>query len=106
MKRSAKSDPLAERPNLDFSKGVRGKYYNLIAEGSNLVLLDADLMDSFPDSPSVNRALRAFLAINAEVRSVATRQSARTKAAPSPKPPAFDPRVGLRPKASTKRRAA
>jgi hypothetical protein len=27
MKKSKKPDPLAERPNLDWSKAVRGKYY-------------------------------------------------------------------------------
>jgi hypothetical protein len=41
-------------------KPVRGKYANLLKQGSNIVMLDPDLLDSFPDSPSVNRALRAL----------------------------------------------
>ena len=50
MKKSTELDPLAERPNIDFSKGVRGKYSNLFAEGTNVVILDPALLPSFPDS--------------------------------------------------------
>jgi hypothetical protein len=46
----------------DFSKGVRGKYAKRYAEGTNVVLLDADLVKEFPDSESVNRALRSVVA--------------------------------------------
>ena len=45
-----------------------------------------------PDSASVNRALRAFLAINDEVQSAATRVRTRRRAAAAA--PEFDPRVG------------
>jgi uncharacterized DUF497 family protein len=38
--------------------GVRGKYYRKAMEGTNLVLLDPDTAEVFPDSESVNRALR------------------------------------------------
>ncbi|HEY0158979.1 MAG TPA: hypothetical protein VGF28_16965 [Thermoanaerobaculia bacterium] len=50
------------RPEYDFSKGVRGKYYERYREGTNLVLLDSDLARVFRDSESVNAALRQFLA--------------------------------------------
>ena len=100
MKRSTKADPLAPRPNLDFSKGVRGKYANLLKQGSNVVLLDADLLDSFPDSPSVNRALRAFLAISQQLKSAGTRT--RTRRPPATASADFDPRVGLRAKVSAR----
>lgn len=40
--------------------GVRGKYANRYREGTNIVLIDADLHKLFPDSESVNRALRKF----------------------------------------------
>lgn len=63
MKKSPKHDPLAERPDLDFSKGIRGKYNNLLAKGTNVAIIDPALHPYFPDSESVNRALRAFLAI-------------------------------------------
>jgi hypothetical protein len=38
--------------------GVRGKYYRPATAGTNLVLIDADLARMFPDSDSVNRALK------------------------------------------------
>ena len=44
----------------DFVDGARGKYAKLYDEGTNLVLLDADVAEVFPNSVSVNRALRAL----------------------------------------------
>ncbi len=49
------------RPEYDFSKGVRGKHHRAFRAGTNVVLLDPDLADSFADSAAVNRALRQFL---------------------------------------------
>ena len=51
------------RPEYDFSGGERGKYAARYAEGSNVVVLDPDLADVFPNSESVNRALRALAEI-------------------------------------------
>jgi hypothetical protein len=51
------------RPEYDFSGGVRGKYASRYAEGSNVVVVDPDLTDVFPNSESVNRALRALAEI-------------------------------------------
>jgi len=42
----------------DFSQGVRGKYVQRFAEGSNVIVLSPDLAEMFPDSESVNQALR------------------------------------------------
>jgi hypothetical protein len=39
---------------------VRGKYAERFKQGSNLVLIDPDLHELFPDSESVNRALRDY----------------------------------------------
>ena len=47
----------------DFSNGVRGKYAERYATGNNLVVLDPDVAEVFPDSASVNRALRALSVI-------------------------------------------
>lgn len=44
----------------DFSKGVRGKYAQRYAEGTNIVKLDSDVARLFPDEKSVNDALRSF----------------------------------------------
>jgi hypothetical protein len=52
------------RPEYDFSqmKGrVRGKYVERYREGTNLVLLDADIAEAFPDAKAVNDALRLLL---------------------------------------------
>ncbi len=55
------SDPDV-RDEYDFSHGARGKYAARYAQGSNVVVLDPDVAAEFPDSASVNRALRAHLA--------------------------------------------
>ena len=49
------------RPEYDLTKlkgGVRGKYYERARAGTNLVLIELDLASVFPDTDSVNRALR------------------------------------------------
>ena len=50
-------------PEYDFSKGIRGKYAAQYAEGNNLVLLAPDVAKLFPDSQSVNEALRLLVQI-------------------------------------------
>ena len=48
--------------DFDYSKAVRGKYYKrLLKEGSNVVVLDRDVAKAFPNSASVNKALRTVL---------------------------------------------
>lgn len=47
----------------DFSSGVRGKYAKRYAKGSNVVILAPDVAEIFPDSESVNQALRALAEI-------------------------------------------
>jgi len=46
----------------DYSKAKRGKYFKrLLKAGSNVVVLERDVAREFPDSASVNRALRSML---------------------------------------------
>jgi hypothetical protein len=47
----------------DFSKGVRGKYAQRYAEGTNVVVLAPDVAAVFPNAESVNEALRALVQI-------------------------------------------
>jgi hypothetical protein len=55
-------DTLRPEYSADLIKsGVRGKYANRYREGTNIVLVDPDLHKFFPDSESVNRALRKFV---------------------------------------------
>ena len=61
-KAKAASDEMRAEYNFDYAKGVRGKYYKRIQEeGTNVVLLDADVWKAFPDSKAVNDALRSVL---------------------------------------------
>lgn len=50
-------------PEYDFKSGVRGKYAERFADGSNVIVLAADVAESFPDSDSVNEALRTLIKI-------------------------------------------
>jgi hypothetical protein len=65
MKKAAKrrqDQPVDDmRSEYDFTGGVRGKYAKAYAQGTNLVLLDADLAEAFPTSEAVNTALRALV---------------------------------------------
>ncbi|MDP3119032.1 MAG: hypothetical protein Q8N01_01260 [Sulfuricurvum sp.] len=50
----------------DFSKGVRGKYAQAYNEGVNIVKIDEDVTKVFPDSKSVNEALRTLMRLLAK----------------------------------------
>ena len=68
--------------DFDYSKAVRGKYYRrILAEGSNVVLLDRDVAKIFPDSASVNKALRSVLQGKRPRRRPARTARTRAKAA-------------------------
>jgi hypothetical protein len=51
------------RAEYDFRGGVRGKYAARYAEVTNVVVLEPDVAELFPDSRAVNEALRALIAI-------------------------------------------
>jgi hypothetical protein len=71
--RRGKRDDLRPEYDLSSLKRVeRGKYYRRVAAGTNLILLEPDVARAFPDSASVNRALRLL-------RDVAKRSSGRTR---------------------------
>lgn len=78
-KASAKRNNDDLRPEYDLSqlKGVRGKYYREATAGTNLVLIEPELANVFPDTESVNRALR-LLADTAE--SATAKKGLRRKA--------------------------
>ena len=48
------------RPEYDFSRAARGVTTARYAEGANVVVIDPEVLDVFPDGPSVNEALRAL----------------------------------------------
>ena len=45
----------------DFSDGVRGKFARRYREGTNIVRLDEDVAEKFPNSEKVNEALRYLI---------------------------------------------
>jgi len=47
----------------DFTGGKRGKYAKRAAQGGNLIAIDADVAEYFPDHDSVNEALRSLSVI-------------------------------------------
>jgi hypothetical protein len=49
------------REEYDFSRGTRGRYAGRYATGTNLVILAPDVAAVFPDSQSVNEALRTLV---------------------------------------------
>lgn len=68
MKKASNKKTGDLRPEYDLSQlkgGVRGKYYQEATAGTNLVLIEPELASVFPDTESVNRALR-LLAATAE----------------------------------------
>ena len=58
--RKRREDEDTMRPEYDFSKAVRGVTAARYAEGTNVVLLDPDVAEFFPDTRAVNEALRTF----------------------------------------------
>ncbi len=94
MKNLADSEPVTEAASVDFSRGVRGKYSNVFAKGTNVVILDPALLPEFPDSQSVNDALHAFLSMPASQREAALARHRDRPEAFTVAPDAFDPRTG------------
>ncbi len=58
----------------DFGEIVRGKYTNRIKEESNVVLLEPDSAEAFPNDEAVNKALRYLL----EMAKTSTRLTQRS----------------------------
>jgi hypothetical protein len=77
--RTARTDD-EMRPEYDFTGAVRGKYYKRYTAGTNIVLLDADVSQAFPNSTAVNEALRLLVAVaRRRVGAPARRTTRRSK---------------------------
>jgi hypothetical protein len=62
MKKTSRNNGM--RPEYDFAvmkDGVRGKYARRYREGTNIVLLEPDIAEAFPNDEAVNQALRGVL---------------------------------------------
>ena len=62
MNQRKNDDLRSEYPAELIRSGIRGKYAKRFREGSNVVIIDPDLSDAFPNSKAVNEALRDYLA--------------------------------------------
>lgn len=56
------------RDEYDFSpeelrRGIRGKFASRVPQDVNLVAIDPDVADVFPDAEAVNQALRAMASV-------------------------------------------
>jgi hypothetical protein len=56
---------MSSERNTTFPAASGAKYLNRYRSGTNVVLLDPELAEDFPDSKSVNDALRALIPIAA-----------------------------------------
>lgn len=54
----------------DFSGGIRGKYAKQYEDGTNVVVIDPDVAEYFPDHDSVNNAHRGLSEIIKKQRNV------------------------------------
>jgi hypothetical protein len=59
----------------DFRNLERGKFYQEVAKGTSVVLLDPKLAKIFPTSEAVNEALRGLLALTKQTARMARRSS-------------------------------
>jgi hypothetical protein len=64
------------RMEYDFAGGVRGKYSDRFPKNTIAVVLEPDVAEAYPDSESVNRALRAILQAAPTKRRKAVRRHA------------------------------
>ena len=67
MNQHENDDLRPEYPAELIRSGTRGKYARRFKQGSNVVVIDPDLSDAFPNSEAVNEALRDYLASQEQV---------------------------------------
>ena len=76
--RSKLSDELRPEYNRsDFDTLVRGKYAARLNEGSNIVVLEPEVANAFPNDKAVNDALRALLEVVATTAKLTRRSTER-----------------------------
>jgi len=88
------------RPEYDFTGGVRGKHYKDMLKGytikihksdgttvvkhikpvSETVILAPDVLEYFPDSEAVNKALRSLIALIPSQRQMGAKKERKTRA--------------------------
>jgi hypothetical protein len=75
---NAKNEVRTEYRRGDLGKGARGKYFDRVSKGTNLVLLNDKVAKAFPNADAVNEALLGLLALTEQT----ARLTGRAKRAP------------------------
>jgi len=78
-KRKATDELRSEYKRSDFGKLVRGKYAAQVAAETNIVLLEPEVAEAFPNDSAVNEALRGLLNVAATTARLTRRSSGRAK---------------------------
>jgi hypothetical protein len=82
MKRGSRKAVDELRPEYrrsDFGKLVRGKYAARVAAETNIVVLEPELAQAFPNAKAVNEALRGLLDVAATTARLTRRSTGRAK---------------------------
>ena len=69
----AKDEMRSEYRREDLGKGVRGKYFERVSKGTNLVLLNDEVSKAFPTGEAVNEALLGLLALTEQTARITGR---------------------------------
>lgn len=79
----AKNEMRAEYRREDLGKGIRGRYFERVSKGTNLVLLNDRVAKAFPTAEAVNEALLGLLALTEQTARLTGRskRTARRRAA-------------------------
>ncbi len=80
-KAQSKDDLRYEYDMGQLGRGVTGKYHGRAVAQANLVLLDPDVAEVFPDAASVNRVLRLLIGIAASNAPAGKRKPGRPRPA-------------------------
>lgn len=73
-RRKQEADRDTMRPEYDFSAAVRGVTAARYAQGANIVVIDPEVLDVFPDGAAVNEALRALAPVLRHQRRAGTKR--------------------------------
>ena len=73
-RRKTEEDQIRDEYTFDYSKAVRGKYFQrLMKEGANVIVLEPDIARAFRGSAAVNDALRSLLQVSKSTRRLTAR---------------------------------
>lgn len=80
VKQKKKDELRAEYKRSDFPKGfVQGKYAERLREASNIVVLDPEVAQAFPNQEAVNSALLSLIQIAKKTTHLTSRSTGQAK---------------------------